>query len=65
MVLSTFFCLGWAGCVIHLSYSLDEVLPKFHLNFIYFLLFAMSQFDWRITIKKLKLWRLPQNRRFY
>jgi hypothetical protein len=27
---------------------------------------AMSQFDWPIAKKKrLKLWRLPQNRRFY
>jgi hypothetical protein len=25
----------------------------------------MSQFDWPIPKKKLKLWRLPQNRRFY
>jgi len=25
----------------------------------------MSQFDWPIAKKKLKLWRLPQNRRFY
>jgi hypothetical protein len=26
---------------------------------------ATSQFDWLIAKKRLKLWRLPQNRRFY
>ncbi len=39
---------------IHLSYSLDEVPPKFNFYF-----FAMSQFDWPITQKYWKLWRLP------
>jgi hypothetical protein len=33
---------------IHLSYSLDEVPPKFN----FFFCVAMSQFDWPIILKK-------------
>jgi hypothetical protein len=41
--------------VIHSSYSLDKVPPKFN----FFL--AMSQFDWPITQNRLKkLWRLTK-----
>jgi hypothetical protein len=32
---------------------------------LFFFFWAMSQFDWPIAKNKLKLWRLPQNRRFY
>jgi hypothetical protein len=30
-----------------------------------FFCFAMSQFDWLITQKNMKLWRLPEIERFY
>jgi hypothetical protein len=40
--------------IIRLSYSLDEVHPKFNFIFV-----AMSQFNWPITQKNWKLWRLP------
>jgi hypothetical protein len=30
-----------------------------------FYFFSLSQFDWAIAKRKLKLWRLPRNRRFY
>jgi hypothetical protein len=38
---------------LYLSYSLDEVPPKF-----YFIL-GNEPFDWHIT-EKMKLWRLPK-----
>jgi hypothetical protein len=46
--------------IIHLSYSLDEVPPKFNFYF-----FATSQFDWPITQKKLETMEAHQHRRFY
>jgi hypothetical protein len=50
--------INWGYLFIHLSYSLDEVPPKF--NFF----FAMSQFDCPITEDKTETMEALQNRRF-
>jgi hypothetical protein len=47
---------GKSHHIHHLSYSLDEVPPKFN----FYLFLAMSQHDWPIMPKRKKLWRSPK-----